>query len=144
MDPRIAWYPPEHLGRAHDLWTRVWETQLGVDSMFSDQKQQQEFIPLDGNFDQNKRLVLQNIKNAENQQQSIAQKRKRDNRACTYGLNHSSQKVYLGEDGGLTPWKRKISYEPSVVGVMAGAAAHWELELQGGNETAFSFSSQGL
>lgn len=116
MDPRIAWYPPEHLGRAYDLWTRVWEAQLGVDMMFLDQKSQ-DFIPLDGTFE-HKQLVLRNIKNAEKQLHSNAQKRKRENRASTYGLNHSTYKVYLGEDGGLTPWKpkQKASYEGSVIG----------------------------
>ena len=114
MDPRIAWYPPEHLGRAHDLWTRVWETHQGVDTM-SDKPQ--DFISLDGSttFDP-KRHVLQNSnKNGENiQNQSTAQKRKRDNKASTYGLNQ--QKVYLSEDGGLTPWTRKNPYEPNVIG----------------------------
>ncbi|XP_070187139.1 terminal nucleotidyltransferase 4B-like isoform X2 [Littorina saxatilis] len=120
MDPRIAWYPPEHLGRAHDLWTRVWETQQGVDNMFlnSDCLKPQDFIPLDGTtaFDQ-KRQVLQNSsKNAENiQNQNSAQKRKRENKASTYGLNQ--ERRYLGEDGGLTPWVGKIPYEPSIVGL---------------------------
>ncbi|KAL8603055.1 hypothetical protein ACOMHN_015620 [Nucella lapillus] len=115
MDPRIAWYPPEHLGPAHDLWTRVWEMHQGVDDM-SDKPQ--DFIPLDGSttFDP-KRQVLQNSnKNAENiQNQNAAQKRKRENNASTYGL--SQQKLHLSEDGGLTPWTRDISYEPSVVGL---------------------------
>lgn len=112
MDPRIAWYPPEHLGRAHDLWTRVWEIQLGVDSMLLSDQKAQDFIPLDGTF------VVQNTKNAEKQNQNIAQKRKRDNRASTYGLNQASNKVFLIEDGGLTPWrhKRKTPYHPSVLG----------------------------
>lgn len=125
MDPRIAWYPPEQLGRAHDLWTRVWETQQGVDNMHlnSDYIKPQDFIPLDGinAFDQ-KRQVLQNSnKNADNiQNQTTAQKRKRENKASTYGLNQ--QKAYLGENGGLTPWVGKISYDPSVVGL------HQEIE----------------
>lgn len=117
MDPRIAWYPPEHLGRAHDLWTRVWETQQGVDNMFLNSDKPQDFIPLEGTttFDQKKQVLQNTSKNTENiQNQNVAQKRKRENKASTYGLNQ--QKVYLGEDGGMTPWTRKISYEPSVVG----------------------------
>ena len=53
MDPRIAWYPPEQLGLAHDLWTSIWEAEIGVDSMSLnnsnpnlDQKPT-EYIPLD-------------------------------------------------------------------------------------------------
>ncbi|XP_076470555.1 uncharacterized protein LOC143300637 [Babylonia areolata] len=118
MDPRIAWYPPEHLGPAHDLWTRVWEMHQGVDDM-SDMKPQ-DFIPLDGSttFDPKRQVLQSTNKNAENiQNQNSAQKRKRDNKASTYGL--SQQKVHLSEDGGLTPWtrdSREISYsEPSVV-----------------------------
>ena len=118
MDPRIAWYPPEHLGRAHDLWTRVWETQQGVDNMFlNSESKSQDFIPLqssilDASFFDQKRQVLQNSnKNVEN----IQNQKKRENRASTYGLNQ--QKIYLGEDGGLTPWvDRSRNYHPSVVG----------------------------
>jgi len=110
MDPRIAWYPPEHLGLAHDLWTSIWEAEIGVDNMSLnnsnpnlDQKAQ-EYIPLNyaNNFDQ--KLAVNNrqnsIQNSQNQY-----KRKRDNKASTYGLNHSSNKHFLREDGGLTPWK---------------------------------------
>jgi hypothetical protein len=56
MDPRIAWYQPEHLGIAHDIWTYIIEAQLGVNlsnmslnnnlNSNMDQKQK-EFIPLD-------------------------------------------------------------------------------------------------
>ncbi|CAG5125640.1 unnamed protein product [Candidula unifasciata] len=99
MDPRIAWFPPEHLGLAHDLWTRVWETQYNLETMLkgstSDQKPQ-EFIPLDGLTDT---TTLHN-------EQLLLQKRKRgDNRACTFGLNFSVNKNIL-KNGGLTPWKR--------------------------------------
>jgi hypothetical protein len=116
MDPRIAWYPPEQLGRAHDLWTRVWEMQQGVDNMHHSDYRPQDFIPLDGIAYDHKRHVLHNSnKNAENiQHQTTAQKRKRENKASTYGLNQ--QKAYLGEDGGLTPWVGERPYHPSVVG----------------------------
>lgn len=122
MDPRIAWYPPEHLGLAHDLWTRIWETQIGVDTMSLnnsnpnlDQKPQ-EFIPLDitNNLD-HKHGATNRQNSIKNQQNHL--KRKRENRACTYGLNHSSYKHFLHEDGGLTPWKpKKKIYTPSIVG----------------------------
>ncbi|XP_067650739.1 terminal nucleotidyltransferase 4B-like [Haliotis asinina] len=113
MDPRIAWYPPEQLGHAHDLWTRVWEAQIGVDNMYlgPDQK---DFIPLDGgNFDNPN---INNKKNSDVNNHHHPQKRKRENRASTYGLNHSTYKHLLGEDGGLTPWKPKDkNYGPAVI-----------------------------
>ncbi|KAL8607508.1 hypothetical protein ACOMHN_004478 [Nucella lapillus] len=118
MDPRIAWYPPEHMGRAHDLWTRVWEVQLGVDNMLISDTKPQDFIPLDGatTFDPKKQNCSASNKKAENNQtQTVAQKRKKENKASTYGLNQ--EKHFLGEDGGLTSWIRKNSYEPSVVGL---------------------------
>ncbi|XP_013075831.2 terminal nucleotidyltransferase 4A-like isoform X1 [Biomphalaria glabrata] len=111
MDPRIAWYPPEQLGYAHDLWTRIWETQYCLDNMIlgstSDQRPQ-DFIPLDGRTDTNS---LQN-------NQLLQQKRKRsDNRACTYGLNFSVSKRILKEDQ-LTPWRQpNKKYGSSVFGL---------------------------
>lgn len=95
MDPRIAWYPPEQLGPAHDLWTSIWER---LDNMplgsTSDQKPQ-DFIPLDCPTDSNTLHT----------KQVLLQKRKRsDNRACTYGLNFSVNTNVLKD--GLTPWKK--------------------------------------
>lgn len=118
MDPRIAWYPPEHLGLAHDLWTSIWEAEIGVDNMSLnnanpnlDQKATQ-YIPLNyqNNFD--------NKLAANNRHNSFQNKRKRDNKASTYGLNHSSNKHFLRDGGGLTPWKPrdKIYRPPGVIG----------------------------
>ncbi|KAL5021958.1 hypothetical protein ScPMuIL_001113 [Solemya velum] len=81
-----------------------------------DQKPQ-EFIPLDitNNFD-HKHGATNSQNSIKNQQNHL--KRKRENRACTYGLNHSSYKHFLREDGGLTPWKpKKKIYTPSIVGL---------------------------
>ena len=123
MDPRIAWYQPEHLGIAHDIWTYIIEAQLGVNlsnmslnnnlNSNMDQKQK-EFIPLDitNNFEKkhaptNRQL---SVKNAEN-----SCKRKRDNRASTYGLNQSYNKHLLDR---MTPWKPKdIIYSPDAIGL---------------------------
>ncbi|CAH1780091.1 unnamed protein product [Owenia fusiformis] len=122
MDPRIAWFPPEQLGPAQILWTRIWESGIGVENMHLNNhtnpnldKKAQEFIPLDfqNNFD--KKQGPSNI-NRQNQNQN--QKRKRDNRASTYGLNHSSAVHLLGENGGLTPWKpRDKTYHRGVIGL---------------------------
>ena len=112
MDPRIAWCPPEQLGKAHELWTRLWETQrstqlggsrttmyLNNSNPNLDHRKAQEYIPLDftNNFDQ-KRAPSNRQLNINNQ------RRKRDNLASTYGLNHSSSVHLLRENGGLTPW----------------------------------------
>ena len=127
MDPRIAWFPPEQLGSAQELWTRIWETQLGVElslgvsNMFLNnanpnlEQKAQEFIPLDytNKFDKkqgpnNRQNSLQNIQN---------QKKKIENRASTYGLNHSSSVHLLIENGRLLPWiSEGKTYAPTVVG----------------------------
>lgn len=123
MDPRIAWYPPEQLGVAHDVWTRIIEAQIGVDNMSLNNSNPNldhkpaEFISLDitNNFDQ-KSAPTNRQNSIHNQENSF--KRKRDNRASTYGLNHSSYKHLLKEDGGLTPWKpKKKKYQPDVIGL---------------------------
>ncbi|XP_021373819.1 non-canonical poly(A) RNA polymerase PAPD7-like isoform X2 [Mizuhopecten yessoensis] len=123
MDPRIAWYPPEQLGVAHDVWTRIIEAQIGVDNMSLNNSNPNldhkpaEFIPLDitNNFD-HKSAPTNRQNSIHNQENSF--KRKRDNRASTYGLNHSSYKHLLKEDGGLTPWKpKKKKYQPDVIGL---------------------------
>ncbi|XP_064610439.1 terminal nucleotidyltransferase 4B-like isoform X2 [Liolophura sinensis] len=116
MDPRISWYPPEQLGSAHDLWTRIWEAQLGVDALninspnMESTKHGDNYLPLDissaSTFDQKQSYTNRN--NCTMNQMNHY-KRKRENRASTYGLNHSSYKHLLGENGGLTPWKRKDS-----------------------------------
>ena len=67
----------------------------------------QEFIPLDytNKFDQKQGLTNKQ-NNIHNQQ---FQTRKRDNRASTYGLNHSTRVHHLRENGGLTPGFRGIN-----------------------------------
>ncbi|GAB1598024.1 terminal nucleotidyltransferase 4A-like [Argonauta hians] len=124
MDPRTAWFPPEHLGRAHTLWTKIWEAQIGVDSMYlnnsnlvnSDQKSQ-DYIPLDiVNILDVKNTQTNGDHNVLNQQNQL--KRKRENRASTYGLNHSSVKHLLGKDGALIPWKSKDKhYHTNLLGL---------------------------
>jgi len=122
MDARIAWYQPEQLGVAHDVWTSIIEAQIGVDNMSLNNsnpnldRKPQEYIPLNitNNFEfKNGATNRQN--NINNQENNC--KRKRDNRASTYGLNHSAYKHLLKEDGGLTPWKpRNQGYRPDVIG----------------------------
>lgn len=45
MDPTIGWYQPEQLGPAEELWTKIWETQLGFESMEINNKAP-DYIPM--------------------------------------------------------------------------------------------------
>ena len=123
MDPRIAWCTPEQLGSAHDQWSRLWEIQLGVRNLqlnYSPNMDRKdiEFIPLDSHnqWDHKQGQGLNNKQ--QNYQNQHFLKRKRENKASTFGLNHSSCVHHLGEDGGLTPWKPrdKIYSSTGVVG----------------------------
>lgn len=121
MDPRIAWYPPEQLGVAHDIWTKIIEAQIGVDDMSLNNSnpnldhKQQEFIPIITNDFEHKYAPTNRQNHYQNEQNRL--KKKSDNRASTYGLNHSSNKHFLREDGGLTPWIPKSKkYSSDVIG----------------------------
>ncbi|KAJ8303352.1 hypothetical protein KUTeg_019748 [Tegillarca granosa] len=122
MDPRIAWYPPEQLGVAHDIWTKIIEAQIGVDDMSLNNSnpnldhKQQEFIPIITNDFEHKYAPNNRQNHYQNEQNRL--KKKSDNRASTYGLNHSSNKHFLREDGGLTPWIPKCKkYSLDVIGL---------------------------
>ena len=120
MDPRIAWVPPEQLGKAHDQWTRHWEIvrnmHLNNNSPNVDQKPV-EFIPLNYTNRLDQKQGPSNCQN--NYHNQLLQKRKRDNKASTYGLNHSSNVRLLREDGGLTPWiPRGKIYSPEASSVV--------------------------
>lgn len=103
MDPRIAWPSPEQLGIANDIWARIIEAKIGVDNMSlnnSNQNlnyRQQDYISLSVNNNLTQKQAPSNFQIQQN-------KRKRENKASTYGLNHSSYKHFLAENGGLTPW----------------------------------------
>lgn len=127
MDSRLAWFTPEKLGSvAIEQWMKIWEIEQGVEvnnrhlsatgdcdagrglenSNNSSAKTQgskqtmEEFIPLDDS-NSNRIDFRPNI----NQTQPF-HKRRRENKASTWGLNHSSCKHIL-ETNGLTPWKAK-------------------------------------
>ncbi|BFZ19546.1 hypothetical protein BsWGS_22585 [Bradybaena similaris] len=115
MDPRIAWPPPEHLGLAHELWTRIWETiestqdnNMERPTSTSDQKLQ-EYIPLDGQ--------ATDVDTLHKKQFSLQKRKRSENRACTYGLNFSSNTDIL-KNGGLTPWRRPNKpYGQGIIGL---------------------------
>lgn len=69
-----------------------------------DQKSQ-EYISLDytNKFDEKKDKT--NKQN--NLHNSQFHRKKKENKASTYGLNHSSNAHLLTKNGGLTPWKPK-------------------------------------
>ncbi|KAK3086063.1 hypothetical protein FSP39_012901 [Pinctada imbricata] len=123
MDPRISWCLPEQLGVAHDIWTKIIETQIGVGNMSLNNANPNlgrtpEYIPLtiNNNFEQ-KRGITNPQNDIQNHQNNF--KRKREiNRASTYGLNRSAYKHFLREGGGLTPWiPEGRSYSHDVIGL---------------------------
>ncbi|XP_076032218.1 uncharacterized protein LOC143020007 isoform X2 [Oratosquilla oratoria] len=125
MDPNIGWFQPEQQGPARDLWARIWFTQQGLDNMNlndNNMNNTQDYIPINDTQQQNQRT------NKNNLQQSATSngyynrtKRKRENRASTYGFNQN-QKVLIGQFGGC-PWRTpNRTYDLGVVGL------HQEME----------------
>ncbi|XP_069676096.1 terminal nucleotidyltransferase 4B-like isoform X2 [Periplaneta americana] len=119
MDPAIGWYQPEQEGPAKDLWTRIWEAQKGVDNMnlvdvnTSIGTKSHDYIPVDSttNSDEQHNRVTANCNNYFNRK-----RRKRENRASTYGMNHN-QAALIGEHGGC-PWKiPNKTYGRGVIGL---------------------------
>jgi len=110
MDPRIAWCPPEHCVLANDIWTRIWEAEIGVDNMSLNNSnpnldhRPREYIPLDYSINYEYKNAVNNRQSTSFKNTQNLYKRKRDNKASTYGLNHSSNKQHL-RDGRMTPWK---------------------------------------
>ncbi|XP_045580978.1 terminal nucleotidyltransferase 4B isoform X1 [Procambarus clarkii] len=119
MDPSIGWYQPEQQGPARDLWARIWLTQQGLDNMnLNDANMNHEYIPLSA--DDASRTNKNASVNANNSYYNRT-KRKRENRASTYGLNHNHKNL-IGQFGGC-PWRREPnSYDLGVVGL------HQEME----------------
>lgn len=106
MDPRIAWPSPEQLGVATDLWTRIKEAQIGEKL----NNRQQHVISLSRKNNLTQKQAPSNFQIQQN-------KKKRENKASTYGLNHSSNRHLLDENGGLTPWTPyRKEYHLSVIG----------------------------
>lgn len=62
----------------------------------------QDFIPLE---------IANNVKNdnenADTNYGNVHYRRKRENKASTYGLNSAANTRFLREDGGLTPWRTR-------------------------------------
>ncbi|KAK3584556.1 hypothetical protein CHS0354_030561 [Potamilus streckersoni] len=120
MDPTIAWFPPEQLGLAHSVWTKIWEIQLGVDNMSlrsnpNLDKKPHDYIPLDNV--KTKNVSTNCLNNISFEQSRIKRKRVAggENRASTYGLNRHQYK-HLLEDGMLTPWKKR-NYAADITGL---------------------------
>lgn len=99
MDPTIGWYQPEQYGPALELWTRIWETQQGLENVDLN-----EFLDGNGVMDVDNRRASNNKSesNASDNSYFNRAKRKRDNRASTYDLNRN---VHLIEKYGGTPWR---------------------------------------
>lgn len=126
MDPRIAWCPPEQVeSAAHEQWSRLWDLQLGVSQLNNgfvnmNGSREQEYIPLDvDNQWENKTDKYPNNKQQHYQNQHFLN-RKRENKASTFGLNHSSCVQRL-RNRGMTPWQAhdKVYASPGVIGCVS-------------------------
>ncbi|KAK7869373.1 hypothetical protein R5R35_000681 [Gryllus longicercus] len=125
MDPTIGWFQPEQEGPAKELWTRIWEAQKGIGTMnLTDMThggvsaKTGDYIQFDSvtNCDDQSNRVTPNANTYYNRT-----RRKRENRASTYGLNHNRASL-VGDHGGC-PWRHpnKI-YGQGVIGL------HQEIE----------------
>ena len=123
MDPRIGWCMPEQLGIANDHWKRLYFTTMlnlrtrshghGVEA-----RSTSDYISFDLHMGKTERKYGYNAKQYA-AQLDFYQKKKRDNKASTHGLNHPSNRALIEEDGRLQPWKKsspKIKYSSGVVG----------------------------
>lgn len=111
MDSRVAWDSPEQLGKAQEQWRRLLETRLNNmqhNSTDVDTKTQ-EYISLDNS------KYIDHTDIGDKHQHYINLKRKRDNRASTYGLNLSSQRHNLRAG---PPWKPKGKIYHATVGYL--------------------------
>ena len=117
MDPSIGWYQPEQQGQAKELWVRMWLTQQGMSNMNENNNNNNnenidnsDYIPIN-NSESNRTSKSDSPSNnnsAFNGNYYNPTKRKRENRASTYGLNENSNEL-IGIFGGC-PWR---SFHPS-------------------------------
>ncbi|CAN2389554.1 snoRNA polyadenylation [Pristimantis euphronides] len=148
MDPRIAWFQPEQLGPSNSLWMQIWETTQGLRSLYFSPSspaaspahsaacpaamygappaaspppptaaEPGDFLPVENNNNQQAPSAGPWRKGPDNRN-----KRKRDNKASTFGLNYSL--LHGGPAGGNrgpgpysgTPWKSR-NYSDEVIGL---------------------------
>ncbi|KAG8231510.1 hypothetical protein J437_LFUL011548, partial [Ladona fulva] len=123
MDPTIGWFQPEQEGPAKELWTRIWEVQRSLDNMNLYQMNTNqtietkapEYIPIGiNNREESRRAYSNRPQNSNNYYNRT--RRKRENRASTYGMNQNHA-VLIGEYGGC-PWRKPTkTYSKGVVGL---------------------------
>ncbi|XP_076330343.1 terminal nucleotidyltransferase 4B-like [Tachypleus tridentatus] len=124
MDPAIGWFQPEQRGPALELWSRIWETQLGIENMDLNNRnaaQPEDYIPLNSiglNILNNKKITIGESdynKISDDSKFYNCPKRKRENRASTFDLNKN---VNLIKQYGGTPWRPKgKNYAYGIVGL---------------------------
>ncbi|KAM9302311.1 terminal nucleotidyltransferase 4B [Gastrophryne carolinensis] len=132
MDPRIAWLQPEQLGPSNNLWLQIWETSQGLRSLYFSPSgpappphctmqasqplaEQGDFLPLDTTTNNSKLTTTPDIAGAwtKGPDHNNRNKRKRDNKASTFGLNSSL--LHVRPPTG-TPWKSR-HYSHEVIGL---------------------------
>uniref|UniRef100_A0A672FCK9 Terminal nucleotidyltransferase 4B n=1 Tax=Salarias fasciatus TaxID=181472 RepID=A0A672FCK9_SALFA len=140
MDPRIAWFQPEQRGPANNLWMQIWETTQGlgylhVNNGYSAGSQSTSNLKATVNGASvavltGRNGAIDSTGDAKTQEMSGSgvavlwrgltdghpNKRKRDNKASTFGFNSSFSNTgaYDGYTG--TPWKDR-NYSEGIVGL---------------------------
>ena len=117
MDTRIGWYQPEQQGQAKDLWVRMWLTEQGTPNNNMNENDNNncsidnpDYIPLNG---ESNRTSKTDSPVSDYNYYNPA-KRKRENRASTFGLNENCNEL-IGVFGGC-PWRRHTPYGLGTIG----------------------------
>uniref|UniRef100_A0A674BAK2 Terminal nucleotidyltransferase 4A n=1 Tax=Salmo trutta TaxID=8032 RepID=A0A674BAK2_SALTR len=138
MDPRIAWFQPEQRGPANSLWMQIWETTQGLGNLYFNNNCNTGSLSGTSSLSPKSNIngTLGNVissNNNHNNRSSLGRgsaggqvctrvsgvsghpnKRKRDNKASTYGFNSSLETGGCGYTG--TPWKVK-NYSEGILGL---------------------------
>ena len=128
MDPRNSWPQPEQNCCSLHHWPRVWETYLGIRDLLiepsgppgeeedpaSDTQNSNDMESYISLTDTNSNKVhntnnKSGVNNLNHLNSTIStepyQKRRRENKASTWGLNHSTYRREWGDAGCQIPWK---------------------------------------
>uniref|UniRef100_A0A673XRV5 Terminal nucleotidyltransferase 4A n=1 Tax=Salmo trutta TaxID=8032 RepID=A0A673XRV5_SALTR len=141
MDPRIAWFQPEQRGPANSLWMQIWETTQGLGNLYFNNNCNTGSLSSTSSLSPKSNIngTLGNeisskngaVTNSEPRNKGMGSggwqvgtrvsgvsghpnKRKRDNKASTYGFNSSLETGGCGYTG--TPWKVK-NYSEGILGL---------------------------
>ena len=107
MDPVIGWYQPEQEGPARQLWSRIAEARSVPMTDNNSNSKAPDFIRIDSPDDRTNPT-------------HHPPRKKIDNRASTYNLNHDHANL-IGKYGGC-PWRElRPKYDRGVIGYVISA-----------------------